>query len=89
MELKQVEKIAKAISDHNRLLILKAIRANKGNLDCSAIVNSIELAQPSISHHIKKLVEADIILPHKEGRFYSYSINEDLLSRYVRTLKEL
>ena len=89
MELKQVEKIAKALSDHNRLLILKAIRANKGNLDCSAIVNSIELAQPSISHPIKKLVEADIILPHKEGRFYSYSINEDLLSRYVRTLKEL
>ena len=89
MELKQVEKISKALSDHNRLLILKAIRANKGNLDCSAIVNSIDLAQPSISHHIKKLVEADIILPHKEGRFYSYSINEDLLDRYVTTLKKL
>ncbi|HAJ80826.1 MAG TPA: transcriptional regulator, partial [Zunongwangia profunda] len=41
MELKQVEKITKALGDRNRLLILKAIRANDGNLDCSAIVTSL------------------------------------------------
>tara|TARA_B100002052_G_C15721231_1_gene524238 strand:- start:333 stop:602 length:270 start_codon:yes stop_codon:yes gene_type:complete len=89
LELKQVEKITKALGDRNRLLILKAIRANDGNLDCSAIVTSLELTQPSVSHHIKKLTEADIILPHKEGRFYSYSINEKLLDNYVNTLKNL
>ncbi|MAO35626.1 MAG: transcriptional regulator [Zunongwangia sp.] len=89
MELKQVEKITKALGDRNRLLILKAIRANDGNLDCSAIVTSLELTQPSVSHHIKKLTEADIILAHKEGRFYSYSINEKLLDNYVNTLKNL
>jgi ArsR family transcriptional regulator len=89
LELKQVEKITKALGDRNRLLILKAIRANDGNLDCSAIVTSLELTQPSVSHHIKKLTEADIILAHKEGRFYSYSINEKLLDNYVNTLKNL
>jgi len=89
LELKQVEKITKALGDRNRLLILKAIRANDGNLDCSAIVTSLALTQPSVSHHIKKLTEADIILAHKEGRFYSYSINEKLLDNYVNTLKNL
>lgn len=89
MELKQVEKITKALGDRNRLLIIKAIRANNGNLDCSAIVTSLALAQPSVSHHIRKLTEADIILPLKEGRFYSYSINEKLLDNYLNTLKKL
>ena len=52
-------------------------------------ITSLELTQPSVSHHIKKLTEADIILAHKEGRFYSYSINEKLLDNYVNTLKNL
>ncbi|WP_417886563.1 ArsR/SmtB family transcription factor [Zunongwangia sp.] len=89
MNLKQVEKIAKALSDHNRLLILKAIQSSKGKLDCTAIVNSIDLAQPSISHHIKRLVEADLIIPHKEGRFYFYALNQEVLDDYLSTLKNL
>ncbi|MDN3595080.1 ArsR/SmtB family transcription factor [Zunongwangia endophytica] len=89
MNLKEVEKIAKALSDRNRLLIMKAIQKNEGKLDCSAIVDSLDLSQPSISHHIKRLVEADLIIPYKEGRFYFYSLNQNILNDYLATLKNL
>ena len=88
MTLKQIEKISKALGDTNRLKILKAIQSHEGRLDCTVIVSSLELAQPSISHHIKKLVEADLIEAHKEGRFYSYSLNREVLDGYLKTLKE-
>ncbi|HET7360827.1 MAG TPA: metalloregulator ArsR/SmtB family transcription factor [Salinimicrobium sp.] len=89
MNLKQVEKISKALGDSNRLKILKAIQSHKGKLECTTIVSSLNLAQPSISHHIKKLVEAELIEPHKEGRFYFYSLNNQVLDSYILTLKNL
>lgn len=89
MNLKQIEKISKALGDSNRLKILKAIQSHKGKLECTTITSSLNLAQPSVSHHIKKLVEAELIEPHKEGRFYFYSLNCDILDAYLSTLKRL
>lgn len=89
MTFKQIEKISKALGDSNRLKILKAIQSHEGKLECTVIVSSLNLAQPSISHHIKKLVEAELIASHKEGRFYSYSLNKEILENYVKTLKKL
>lgn len=89
VELKKVEKISKALGDRNRLKILKAIQSHQGKLECSTIVSSLNLSQPSISHHIKKLVEAELIEPQKEGRFYFYSLNQEVLESYLNTLKQL
>jgi len=89
LELKQVVKISKALSDINRLKILQSLQANNGKLECISIVSFLNLAQPSISHHIKKLVEADLIEPHKEGRYHFYSLNTDVWDNYMETLKKL
>lgn len=89
MELKQVEKISKALSDINRLKILQSLQAKNGKLECTTIVSFLNLAQPSISHHIKKLVEADLIEPHKEGRYHFYSLNTKVWDNYMETLKKL
>lgn len=89
MNLKQIEKVSKALGDSNRLKIVKAIQGNQGRLECTSISSFLNLAQPSISHHIKKLVEAELIQPHKEGRFYFYSLNNEVLDTYLATLKKL
>ena len=43
--------------------------------ECSALQEVIDLAQPSISHHVKILVESGLIEGEKEGRNYSYTLN--------------
>ncbi len=66
--IKQIEKISKALGDGNRLKILGHIAKKGGCGQCSDIQNVVDLAQPSISHHVKIIVEAGLIEPEKEGR---------------------
>ena len=89
LKLKQVEKISKALGDINRLKILQTMQANNGKLECTSIVSFLNLAQPSISHHIKKLAEADLIESHKEGRYHFYSLNNEVWENYRERLKKL
>ncbi|MDF0709206.1 ArsR/SmtB family transcription factor [Flagellimonas okinawensis] len=89
LDLKHIEKISKALGDVNRLSILKAIQSCDGKLECSTITASLNLSQPSVSHHIKKLVDAELIEPQKEGRFYFYSLNEEVMESYLESLKKL
>jgi ArsR family transcriptional regulator len=89
MELKQVEKISKALSDVNRLKILQYMQKNQGKVECTQACSLLTIAQPSISHHIKKLVEAELINQHKVGRNYHYSLNHVVWDLYKRTLENL
>jgi ArsR family transcriptional regulator len=88
LDFKQVEKISKALGDSSRLKILHHLSNKGGCGQCADIQNFLELAQPSISHHVKILVEAGLIEPEKEGRHHKYTLNEDVLSEYVNTLQK-
>jgi ArsR family transcriptional regulator len=86
LPLKQIEKISKALGDTNRLKILQHIAKKGGCGQCSEIQDVVDLTQPSISHHIKILVEAGLIEPEKEGRNHKYTMNEQLVKDYTATL---
>ena len=89
MDLKHLEKISKALGDINRLRILEDMSEKGGTIQCSEIVKVLELAQPSVSHHIKTLIEAGLIQPEKNGRHYTYNLNKTLLENYLRKLKTI
>lgn len=84
LDFKKIEKISKALGDPYRLQIIEAIK-NHGSacMQCSAVVDMINLSQPAISHHIKLLTEADLIIPEKEGRAVKYTINKDVFTDYA------
>ncbi|MGC4103939.1 ArsR/SmtB family transcription factor [Ferruginibacter sp.] len=83
MDIKQVEKISKALADTTRLQILKDMYKRKGCIQCSEIMNITNLAQPSVSHHIKTLIEAGLIDAEKDGRNHSYNLNQTVLKAYA------
>lgn len=86
LPLKQIEKISRALGDANRLKILHHLSKKGGTGPCSEILGVIDLTQPSVSHHMKILIEAGIIEPEKEGRNHKYTINEQLLKDYTSTI---
>ena len=49
----------------------------------------LDLAQPSISHHLKQLVDAELLLPEKEGRNLKYTLNKAVLDDYIAFLSTL
>jgi ArsR family transcriptional regulator, arsenate/arsenite/antimonite-responsive transcriptional repressor len=89
LDFKQVEKISKALGDASRLKILHHLSNKGGCGQCADIQNFLELAQPSISHHVKILVEAGLIEPEKEGRHHKYTLNEGIITEYLNTLNRL
>jgi ArsR family transcriptional regulator len=89
LSFKQIEKVSKALGDINRLKILYYLAGKGGCGECSALQGVIDLAQPSISHHVKILVESGLIEGEKEGRNYSYTINPGVLNEYIESLRKL
>jgi ArsR family transcriptional regulator len=90
MDAKQFEKISKALADPNRLMIIKEIKKKKQNcLYCSDIYDKSALAQPSISHHLKLLTDAELVIPEKEGREVKYTLNNEVLDEYIGFLEGL
>ena len=66
MNQKKAEKVSKALADPNRLQILKEIKRQKQEcLYCVDINDTLNLAQPSIAHHLKLLVDTEIIQSDK------------------------
>ena len=89
LSTKQIEKISKALGDSNRLKILQHISKKGGCGHCSQIREESELAQPSVSHHLKVLIEAGLIEPEKEGRNHKYILNEKVLKEYTQSINQL
>jgi ArsR family transcriptional regulator len=90
MNAKKAEKIAKALSDPNRLLILKEIKKQQQDfLYCTKINEMVNLSQPSVCHHIKQLTDTELITPEKEGRNLKYRLNEKVLNEFIDFLETL
>lgn len=89
MNIKEAKKISKALSDDTRLQILQELKNKTNCLQCTDIFEIINLSQPSISHHVKQLADADLITVEKEGRKVRYQLNQKVLDDYISFLKKL
>lgn len=88
MDLKSVERISKAIGDPHRIKILQAVK-KQGCMPCADICDMIDLTQSSISHHVKQLVDAGLLIPEKEGRNIKYTLDKKVLNEYTKYLTTL
>jgi ArsR family transcriptional regulator, arsenate/arsenite/antimonite-responsive transcriptional repressor len=89
MDNKKIEKISRALSDTNRIAILQQFKKKKDCLYCAEVNELLDLTQPSVSHHLKQLVEAELLLPQKEGRNLKYVLNQQILNEYIESLNNL
>ncbi|HEU0228461.1 MAG TPA: metalloregulator ArsR/SmtB family transcription factor [Arachidicoccus soli] len=81
-------KIFKALSDPNRLRILKMLQ-NKSLCVCE-ITSVLELATSTVSKHLSILKETGFILEQKDGKWVNYLINprprDSRISSIISTL---
>ncbi len=89
MDNKKIEKISRALSDASRIAILQQFKKKKDCLYCAEVNDLLDLTQPSISHHLKQLVDAELLLPQKEGRNLKYVLNHQVLDEYISSLNTL
>ncbi len=89
MDLKQVEKISKALGDPYRLKLMETINKQQDWLQCSIIIEMFDLSQSTVSHHLKQLLEADLLISEKDGRNCKYKVNKEVISGYKNFLTQL
>ena len=79
--------IFKALSDENRIRILKLLR--DGEKCACKLLEELNISQPTLSHHMKILCDAGIVSGRKEGKWTHYSICCDGVRRIRGMMKEL
>lgn len=82
METKTLQRIHKALADRTRLDILQEV-ARHGTRSCDDIHRLTGLSQPTVSHHLKILSEADLLHVEKEGRYLTLSINGETIGELL------
>jgi len=74
-KLKNQEKIFKALSDSNRIRIIKMLQ--KKSLCVCEIKEVLKLAVSTVSKHLSILKEAGLIVDSKDGKWINYKINPE------------
>jgi ArsR family transcriptional regulator len=77
----ELERLFKALADRHRVRILNLL-AGAGEAVCvCALTPALELAQPTVSYHLKLLVEAGLLERERRGRFAYYRLATGALDR--------
>lgn len=86
--MKQFVKVMKALSDPNRVKIVKMLQKRDGRCVCE-LVEALGLAQPTVSKHLKVLEEAGLVASRRQGQWVNYSLKGRQNPPYAETLLEL
>ena len=88
-EKKQVTPVSvfKAFGDVNRIQIVE--RLKEGEYSAAKLLEDLNITQPTLSHHMKILCDAGIVIGHRSGRWTHYSLLSDGVDTIVEYLSEL
>jgi len=79
----EVSNILSLLADSTRLKILTILKQGEKNV--SKIVEGMKLSQPTVSHHLKKLEEAGLVLKRQYKRWVFYQVNKSLLKKFIES----
>jgi ArsR family transcriptional regulator len=84
----ELERLFKALADRQRLRILNVLlQADEAVCVCE-FQPTLGIAQPTVSHHLKQLVEAGLLEREKRGTFAYYRLKPGALDRVAGLLAE-
>ena len=77
-------KVMKAVSDSNRVKIIKMLQ-HRVMCVCE-LQEALQVAQPTVSKHLKLLEDAGLVDSYKDGIWANYHLSDGSGSAYVATL---
>lgn len=81
-EAQELEVVFKALADRHRVKILNRLLAAAGEAVCVCDFEALlGLKQPTVSYHLKQLLNAGIVEREKRGSYAYFSLAEGALER--------
>lgn len=90
MDYRKTAAIFKAFCDENRLKILETLC--KGECCACKLLDELNITQPTLSHHMKILMDAGVVMGRKDGKWMHYSISPtgvDFVVGIIRGLTDI
>jgi ArsR family transcriptional regulator, arsenate/arsenite/antimonite-responsive transcriptional repressor len=71
----------KALGDPARVRLVNLLATADGPVCMCELIEPLGLAQPTVSHHAKKLVEAGLVEREQRGKWAYYSLKRDAVEK--------
>ena len=86
-DAKQLERVFKALADRHRVRILNRLLSAGGEAVCVCeFEEMLGLKQPTVSYHLKQLLDAGIVTREKRGSYAYFSLAEGALQHVCALL---
>lgn len=86
MTLKEIADLLKALDDVSRLTIVAELK--KENEICACrLLEVVDCNQSTLSHHMKILVDAQLVNARKDWKWVHYSLNNERLNELKKCLE--
>jgi predicted transcriptional regulator len=87
MQLDRIVAFHKTMGDATRIRIVALLA--KGPLHGQAIASKLGLTPPTITHHIKKLRETNVIFERRDKNTIYFHLNESVIKQQAKSLSKL
>ena len=88
-EAAELERLFKALADRHRLRIINILLRSGDQAVCVCEFQpALDVSQPTVSHHLKQLLEAGLLVREKRGSFAYFRLAPGALERISALLAE-
>ncbi|WP_353951315.1 metalloregulator ArsR/SmtB family transcription factor [Knoellia sp. S7-12] len=85
-EAERAAAVFKALGDPVRLRLLSNIASSPSGEACVCDIQDVGVSQPTVSHHLKKLREAGLLLSERRGHWVYYRVAPGALAVMAQLL---
>lgn len=87
MDYEKNIKIYKAIGEINRIKIIEML--SSGEKCACILLENFNFTQPTLSHHMKVLMDCGIVKARKQGTWMHYSLDEIVCNNTMKFLEKI
>jgi len=87
-EAERLARVFKALGDPTRVRLVSLIAAHAAGEACVCeLTDPVGLSQPTVSHHLKQLVDAGLVTREQRGRWSYYRVVDSTLDSLAEALR--
>ena len=88
MDAADIVVLCKALGDPVRFAVVDVL-ARHGETCACELLERFDVTQPTLSHHMKILCEANLVVTRKEGKWSHYQINQETFRAFSLFISQM